>query len=69
LAILIMPTVPFDWKRFFARAEEERIKLYMARERSGGTFEAIRMGFGGFGLGELEEAVAAFGRVWREAVK
>jgi GntR family transcriptional regulator/MocR family aminotransferase len=69
LAILIMPTVPFDWKRFFARAEEERIKLYMARERSGGTFEAIRMGFGGFGLDELEEAVVAFGRVWREAVR
>jgi DNA-binding transcriptional MocR family regulator len=40
----------------------------MARERSGGTFEAIRMGFGGFGLDELEEAVTVFGRVWREAV-
>jgi DNA-binding transcriptional MocR family regulator len=68
LAILIMPTVPFAWERFFARAEAAGIKLYTARERSGGTFEAIRMGFGGFGLEELDEAVAAFGRVWREAL-
>jgi DNA-binding transcriptional MocR family regulator len=68
LAILIMPTVPFDWERFFAEAEKNRIKLYMAKERSGGEYEAIRMGFGGFGLEELEEAVAAFGEVWREAL-
>jgi len=69
LAILIMPTVPFDWERFFAEAEKKRIKLYMAKERSGGEYEAIRMGFGGFGLDELEEAVAAFGEAWELGIR
>jgi len=68
LAILIMPTVPFAWDRFFDAAKRERIRLYMAHERSGGDFEAIRMGFGGFGLEELNEAVAAFARVWEEGI-
>ena len=65
LAILIMPTVPFDWERFRTEAVRQRIKLYFAAERSGGDFEAIRMGFGGFGMEELDEAVTAFGEIWR----
>ena len=69
LAILIMPTVPFDWEQFFIVAEEKRIKLYMAKERSGGEYEAIRMGFGGFGMEELEEAVAAFGEAWELGIR
>jgi len=69
LSIHIMPTVPFDWERFFAEAKHKRIKLYMARERSGGKYEAIRMGFGGFSLSELEEAVAAFGEAWGLGVR
>jgi len=68
LAILIHPTVPFDWKRFKELAIEAKTKLYFAKERSGGEFEAIRMGFGGFSEEELVEAVEAFVEVWKEAI-
>ncbi len=68
LAILINPTVAFDWKKFKNLAEKENIKLYFAKERSGGDFEAIRMGFGGFSEDELIEAVNIFALVWKEAI-
>ena len=68
LAILINPTVAFDWEKFKILAEEEKIKLYFAKERSGGEFEAIRMGFGGFCEGQIVEAVDAFSLVWRKAL-
>lgn len=67
LAILIHPTVTFDWKKFKSLAEKESIKIYFAKERSGGDFEAIRMGFGGFLLEELEEAIEAFSKIWHQA--
>jgi len=68
LAILINPTVAFDWNKFKQLAEKNKIKLYFAKERSGGNFEAIRMGFGGFLLKELEEAIEAFSLIWHESI-
>jgi GntR family transcriptional regulator/MocR family aminotransferase len=68
LAILINPTVAFDWEKFKVKAEEKSMKLYFAKERCGGEFEAIRLGFGGFLLEEIVEAVAVFGEVWRESL-
>ena len=68
LAILINPTVAFDWKKFKNLAEKENIKLYFAKERSGGDFEAIRMGFGGFSEDELIEAMETFSSVWHQAI-
>ncbi len=68
LAILINPKVPFDWEKFKIMAEEKRIKLYFAKERCGGEFEAIRMGFGGFSEEGIVEAVKEFAKVWREAL-
>ena len=68
LAILIMPTVPFDWDMFMSLAEENSIKLYLAKERSGGNFEALRMGFGGFSKELLEEAVEAFATIWKRSL-
>jgi len=68
LAILIMPTVPFDWDKFNVLAQEYSIKLYYAKERSGGNFEALRMGFGGFSEEKLVEAVDLFARVWLKAL-
>ena len=67
LAILINPISPrFDLEKLKNLAEDAGIKLYFAKERSGGEFEAIRMGFGGFLLEELEEAVDAFAEVWHQ---
>jgi len=68
LAILIHPTVAFNWKKFKELAEKEKIKLYFAKERSGGDFEAIRMGFGGFSEEEVKDAVEAFAWVWDESL-
>lgn len=68
LAILIMPTVPFNWEKFHTLLEEHSIKIYLAKERSGGNYEAIRMGFGGFGEEELVEAIEIFSKIWKESL-
>jgi GntR family transcriptional regulator/MocR family aminotransferase len=68
LAILIYPSVPFDWEKFKASAEENRIKLYFSKERCGGEFEAIRMGFGGFSEEGLKKAIEAFAKIWWQAL-
>ncbi len=66
LAILIVPTKSnFDWEKLKKLAKEQKIAIYLAKERSGGEFEAVRMGFGGFRVGEIDEAVKAFGEVWK----
>ncbi len=65
LAILIQPRASeFDWQRLKQVADEKRIAIYLAKERSGGEFEAARMGFGGFRLEEIDTAVAAFAECW-----
>ena len=67
LAILIVPTSPhFDWEKLKSLAEEKNIAIYLAKERSGGEFEAVRMGFGGFRLKEIDEAVESFSQCWSE---
>ena len=67
LAILIIPTKPnFDWKKLKRVSEESGIAIHLAKERSGGDFEAVRMGFGGFRVEEIEGAVEAFNEVWKK---
>jgi len=68
LAILINPRVEFDWDRLKTLAKEAKIKLYFAKERSGGDFEAIRMGFGGFSEDEILKAVEAFSKIWNKSI-
>jgi len=69
LAILITPTTTdFDWQKLQTLAEDANIKIYLAKERSGGDFEAVRMGFGGFRLDEIEGAVEAFAKVWKTVI-
>ncbi len=67
LAILIVPTSSsFDWKRLKELTEENSILIYLSKQVSGGEFQAVRMGFGGFRLEEIEGAVEAFNLCWRE---
>jgi len=54
----------FDYKNLEALALKAQIKIYLAKERSGGEFEAVRMGFGGFRLEEIDEAVKSFRKFW-----
>lgn len=68
LAINIRPTCHVDYDLLRTKAEEAGVKLYFAKEYSGGEWEALRMGFGGFEMGEIEEAVAAFAEVWHKTL-
>jgi GntR family transcriptional regulator/MocR family aminotransferase len=68
LAILIQSDKKaFDYQKLQRLSEKAQIKIYLAKERSGGDFEAVRMGFGGFALEEIEEAVEAFAKVWERS--
>ena len=70
LAILIVPSKPnFDWEKLRALAQKHGIAIYLAKERSGGEFEAVRMGFGGFRLSEIDEAIEIFSQIWKECFK
>ena len=69
LAILIIPIrTNFDWEKLKALAEESHIAIYLANARSGGEFEAVRMGFGGFSLDKIDGAVEAFAKVWHKSL-
>jgi GntR family transcriptional regulator/MocR family aminotransferase len=70
LAILIAPTdANFSWETLKKLAHKNRIAIYLAKERSGGNFEAVRMGFGGFKESELKEAIEAFSSIWHQSTQ
>lgn len=68
LAILIYPTIIFEWKKFKELAQKQKIKIYLAKDSSDKDFEAIRMGFGGFREEEIYDAVNAFSKIWHECI-
>lgn len=63
LSINIRPTFDIDYDVLRKYAEEAEIKLYAAKEYSGGEWDALRMGFGGFEMEEIEPAVRAFAEI------
>lgn len=64
LSINIRPTIDIDYDLLHQYAEEAEIKLYAAKENSGGEWDALRMGFGGFEMEEIEPAVKAFAEIF-----
>jgi GntR family transcriptional regulator/MocR family aminotransferase len=64
LCINIRPTVPIDLNLLRQRAEEAGIKLYFTNDCSLIRWEAIRMGFGGFEMEEIEPAVRVFAGIF-----
>lgn len=64
LSINIRPTRELDYDLLRKKANEAGIKLYFAQEYCGGKWDAIRMGFGGFEIEEIEPFVRAFSEVW-----
>lgn len=68
LAIYINPTVDFDWNLLKQLSEENRIKLYFAKERAVGEWDAIHMGFGGIKESEIEDAINLFSKVWKQCI-
>lgn len=65
LSINIRPAFDIDYDILRTRVEEAGIKLYAAKDYSGGEWDAIRMGFGGFEMEEIEPSVKAFAAVWK----
>ncbi|MDD2368139.1 MAG: PLP-dependent aminotransferase family protein [Sulfuricurvum sp.] len=63
LSINIRFTSNIDLDLLRQKAEESGIKLYFAKDYSGGEWDAIRMGFGGFEMEEIEPAVRAFAEI------
>jgi GntR family transcriptional regulator/MocR family aminotransferase len=63
LSINIRPASDIDLSLLRQRAEEAGIKLYFAKDYSGGEWDALRMGFGGFEMEEIEPAVIAFAEI------
>jgi len=68
LAILINPTVDFDWDKLEALSKKNKMKLYYAKERSGGKWQALMMGFGGFNEEKIEEAIIVFSKIWNKCI-
>ncbi len=64
LAILIQPTLSFNWEKLETLAKEEKIKVYFAKPRCGGNYQAVMMGFGGIKEEELEDAMDIFSKIW-----
>ncbi len=67
LAILIAPTKPFDYEKLQKLAKREQLKIYLTQSITKSDFKAIRLGFGGFALETIEDAVKAFSEIWRES--
>jgi len=63
LSINIRPAFEIDYDVLRKYAEEAGIKLYAAKDYSGGEWDALRMGFGGFEMEEIEGSVEAFAEI------
>lgn len=68
LAIFINPTVKFDWNLLNELAKRNKIKLYFAKEHSGGEWQAIQIGFGGLKEHDIEDAISLFAEIWWQCV-
>lgn len=66
LAILIQPTVEIHLDLLQHQCIDAKIRIYNTKATTDGAYEAIRMGFGGFCEEEIEPAVKAFAKVWRQ---
>lgn len=68
LSIVINPKVDMDIEKLKSLAIKEKIKIYFAKDVSGGEWDAIRMGFGGFKENEIKDAINAFSKIWFQAL-
>ncbi len=63
LAILIEAKSKIDYQKLQEEAQKNGIKIYLTKPISNSSFEAIRMGFGGFDIDEIDKGVKAFSKV------
>lgn len=69
LSIHINPKVPFDFEKLKTLAIQNKIKLHFAKDKVGGDWDAIMMGFGGLKEEEIEKAINAFSIIWHKCLK
>ena len=69
LAILIAPTKPFDYEKLQKLAKKEQLKIYLTQSVTKSDFKAVRLGFGGFKLEEIDDAILEFSKIWRDSFK
>ena len=69
LAILISPTKPFDYEKLQELASASGLKIYLTQSVTNSDFKAVRLGFGGFCLEEIEGAILEFSKIWEESFK
>ncbi len=69
LAILISPTKAFDYEKLQELANRKHLKIYLTQSVTKSDFKAVRLGFGGFDLNEIEDAIVAFGKIWKDSFR
>ena len=69
LAILIAPTKPFDYEKLQKLAKRNQLKIYLTQSVTKSDFKAVRLGFGGFSLEEIDDAILEFSKIWRDSFK
>ncbi len=69
LAILISPTKAFDYEKLQELAKRKYLKIYLTQSVTKSDFKAVRLGFGGFDLNEIEDAIVAFGKIWKDSFR
>ncbi len=65
LAISINPKPKFDWDLLKELSEKNKIKVYFAKNFTGGEWQALVMGFGGLKENEIEDAINIFSKIWK----
>ena len=67
LAILISPTKPFSYDKLQELAKNKHLKIYLTQSVTNSDFKAVRLGFGGFALETIEDAILEFCKIWEES--
>jgi len=69
LSLVIDSKEEMDFNLLHSLALKENIKIYFIHDVAIGTYDGIRMGFGGLQEEEMEEAITKFSKVWFLALK
>ena len=69
LAILISPTKPFNYEKLQELAKLNHLKIYLTQSVTNSDFKAVRLGFGGLSLDEIENSILEFSKIWKLSFK
>ena len=64
LSLVIDAKDKMDFNRLYSLALKEKIKIYFVHDVAIGTYDGIRMGFGGLKEEDFEKAIERFSKIW-----